>query len=156
MMAKVGINEIGSVGLQRVLHKRRRTVGDPMSVGRVTTKHQASKGFRTEGEREANALKIRQSTNKGKYGGGSTRKIHNRRLGIKDNTINKYNRIFTLLTEDDDWIQKAVNPAHKGFCTPMTKDTCTPARKALAKRFKKVGRREGTKAGGKTGWKGKV
>jgi len=38
---------------------------------------------------------------------------------------------------DDKWIQKAVNPEHKGFCTPMTKPTCTPERKALAKRFKK-------------------
>jgi hypothetical protein len=35
------------------------------------------------------------------------------------------------------WIQKAVNPDHKGFCTPETKKTCTPARKALAERFKK-------------------
>lgn len=35
------------------------------------------------------------------------------------------------------WIQKAVDPEHKGYCTPMTKPTCTPARKALAKRFKK-------------------
>lgn len=34
------------------------------------------------------------------------------------------------------WIQKAINPKHKGFCTPMTKSTCTPHRKALAKRFK--------------------
>ena len=38
------------------------------------------------------------------------------------------------------WIQKAVNPKHKGFCTPMTKKTCTPKRKALAKTFKKMGR----------------
>ena len=38
---------------------------------------------------------------------------------------------------DDKWIQQAVDPEHKGFCTPMTKDTCTPARKALAKRFKR-------------------
>lgn len=37
------------------------------------------------------------------------------------------------------WIQGAVNPEHKGYCTPMTKKTCTPARKALAKRFKKGG-----------------
>lgn len=37
----------------------------------------------------------------------------------------------------DKWIQKAVNPKHKGYCTPMTKKTCTPKRKALAKRFKK-------------------
>ena len=38
--------------------------------------------------------------------------------------------------DDDKWIQKAVDPKHKGYCTPMTKDTCTPRRKALAKRFK--------------------
>lgn len=37
----------------------------------------------------------------------------------------------------DKWIQKAVDPKHKGYCTPMTKATCTPRRKALAKRFKK-------------------
>lgn len=37
----------------------------------------------------------------------------------------------------DKWIQKAVDPAHKGYCTPMTKKTCTPHRKALAMRFKK-------------------
>jgi hypothetical protein len=35
------------------------------------------------------------------------------------------------------WIQKAINPKHKGYCTPMTKATCTPRRKALAMRFKK-------------------
>lgn len=34
------------------------------------------------------------------------------------------------------WIQKAINPKHKGYCTPMTKSTCTPRRKALAMRFK--------------------
>lgn len=35
-----------------------------------------------------------------------------------------------------NWIKNAVNPAHKGYCTPMTKSTCTPARKAFAKRAK--------------------
>jgi hypothetical protein len=35
------------------------------------------------------------------------------------------------------WIQHAVNPKHKGYCTPMTKSTCTPHRKALAMTFKK-------------------
>lgn len=39
--------------------------------------------------------------------------------------------------KDGKWIQKAVNPKHKGYCTPMTKSTCTPRRKALAKTFKK-------------------
>lgn len=37
-----------------------------------------------------------------------------------------------------NWIQGAVNPAHKGYCTPMTKATCTPKRKALAMTFKKM------------------
>lgn len=37
-----------------------------------------------------------------------------------------------------NWIQGAVNPKHKGYCTPMTKKTCTPKRKALAMTFKKM------------------
>ena len=56
--------------------------------------------------------------------------------------------------KNGDWIQKAVNPKHKGYCTPMTKSTCTPARKALAKRFKKAAKKE--KSQGGTGWQGKV
>ena len=47
---------------------------------------------------------------------------------------------------DKNWIQKAVNPKHKGFCTPMTKKTCTPKRKALAMTFKKMGRASKGKA----------
>jgi hypothetical protein len=35
-----------------------------------------------------------------------------------------------------NWIAGAVNPKHKGYCTPMSKKTCTPRRKALAMRFK--------------------
>jgi hypothetical protein len=46
----------------------------------------------------------------------------------------------TYKAKDGKWIQKAVNPAHKGYCTPMTKATCTPKRKALAKTFKAMGR----------------
>jgi hypothetical protein len=41
-------------------------------------------------------------------------------------------------TKDKNWIQKAINPAHKGYCTPMTKPTCTPKRKALAITLKKI------------------
>ena len=40
--------------------------------------------------------------------------------------------------KDGKWIQKAVNPKHKGYCTPMTKATCTPKRKALAVTLKKM------------------
>ena len=43
---------------------------------------------------------------------------------------------FKQFLESKGWIQKAVNPEHKGYCTPMTKPTCTGHRKALAKRFK--------------------
>lgn len=39
--------------------------------------------------------------------------------------------------KDGGWIKGAVNPAHKGYCTPMTKKTCTPRRKAFAKTMKK-------------------
>ena len=49
--------------------------------------------------------------------------------------------------KDDKWIQKAVNPEHKGDCTPMTKETCTPPKKALAKRFKKGIENEGEEMG---------
>ena len=65
---------------------------------------------------------------------------------------NTYKTLGVIL--EKNWIQGAVNPAHKGFCTPMTKETCTPRRKALAKRFKKAGRKE--KKSGGTGWQGKV
>ena len=37
------------------------------------------------------------------------------------------------------FLQKAINPKHKGYCTPMTKKTCTPRRKALARRLKPGG-----------------
>lgn len=39
-------------------------------------------------------------------------------------------------TKDKNWIKGAVNPKHKGYCTPMSKPTCTPKRKALARTFK--------------------
>ena len=51
-------------------------------------------------------------------------------------------------------MQKAVDPEHEGYCTPMTKKTCTPERKALAKRFKKAAKKK--KKEGGTGWQGKV
>jgi len=59
--------------------------------------------------------------------GGEWGKKSGGRIGLKKGSNKK-------------WIQKAVNPKHKGFCTPMTKKTCTPRRKALAKTFKKWGR----------------
>jgi hypothetical protein len=43
---------------------------------------------------------------------------------------------------DKKWIQKAINPAHKGYCTPMSKPTCTPKRKALAITLKKMAKKK--------------
>jgi len=40
--------------------------------------------------------------------------------------------------KDGKWIQKAINPKHKGFCTPESKKTCTPRRKALAHTLRKM------------------
>lgn len=34
------------------------------------------------------------------------------------------------------WISTAIDPSHKGYCTPMTKSTCTSKRKAFAMRAK--------------------
>ena len=59
----------------------------------------------------------------------------------------RYEKMETYRTLEDakkkkskNWIQKAVNPKHEGYCTPMTKATCTPKRKALARTFKAMGR----------------
>lgn len=40
-------------------------------------------------------------------------------------------------TKKKNWIKGAVNPAHVGFCTPISKKTCTPKRKAFAETMKK-------------------
>jgi hypothetical protein len=44
--------------------------------------------------------------------------------------------------KDGKWIQKAINPKHKGFCTPQTKKTCTPKRKALAQTLRKIAKKK--------------
>jgi len=44
--------------------------------------------------------------------------------------------------KDGKWIQKAINPKHKGFCTPQTKATCTPKRKALAQTLRKLSKKK--------------
>ena len=46
------------------------------------------------------------------------------------------------MAEKKNWIQGAVNPKHKGYCTPISKPTCTPKRKALAKTLKKIAKKK--------------
>jgi hypothetical protein len=91
-------------------------------------------------------------------GGGSEGKPHSTRAGRISAGVRKIKRGVKEAKREDKaeggrigfkkgtdkkWIQKAVDPKHKGYCTPMTKKTCTPARKALARTFKKKA---------KTGW----
>lgn len=47
------------------------------------------------------------------------------------------NNLIPKAKKGKKWIQGAVNPEHKGYCTPMTKSTCTPRRKAFAMTMKK-------------------
>ena len=46
------------------------------------------------------------------------------------------------MATDKKWIQKAINPKHKGYCTPETKATCTPKRKALAHTLRKIAKKK--------------
>ena len=76
------------------------------------------------------------------WGRTEKKKPHSTKEGRHATAVRKFGRV---LREDagmkkGGWIQKAVNPKHKGFCTPMTKKTCTPRRKALARTFKKMGK----------------
>lgn len=65
--------------------------------------------------------------NKNKYGGNINSNNMGRKILIEGLPEMK----------SGGWIKNAVNPAHKGFCTPMTKSTCTPRRKAFAMTMKK-------------------
>jgi hypothetical protein len=46
------------------------------------------------------------------------------------------------MAKGKNWIQKAINPKHKGFCTPQSKATCTPKRKALAQTLRKLSKKK--------------
>lgn len=75
---------------------------------------------------------------------GEGDKLRSKATSNKSKTILRKEVPSTLKSlnkaKDGKWIQKAVNPAHKGYCTPMTKATCTPKRKALAVTLKKMGK----------------
>jgi len=149
------LQEIGTVGALETQRKRERDPKDFLSKGKRSTVRASNVGFETKAQRDANSLRLRQQQATGKMGGGATSLLVKRKLGITAGTkMNWKDKLYESLIVEKDWIQGAVSPKHKGFCTPMTKDTCTPARKALAKRFKKAGRKE--KKSGGTGWEGKV
>jgi hypothetical protein len=86
---------------------------------------------------------VKSVTNQNKLTGGkpgskifpSMDKVGKVPSAIKDSMETKTEKSKPVA--EGKWIQKAVDPKHKGYCTPMTKKTCTPRRKALAQRFKK-------------------
>lgn len=61
-----------------------------------------------------------------------------RKMAVFANNASKWKHEDGGIVEakDGHWIQNAINPSHKGYCTPMTKATCTPHRKAFAMRAK--------------------
>jgi hypothetical protein len=95
-----------------------------------------------QGDENALNLKIKITTNNDKLLGDTDMKENETEKDTNPTIDKKKNMILGSKNvcdekRTDKWIQKAVNPKHKGYCTPMTKKTCTPKRKALAKRFKK-------------------
>lgn len=84
--------------------------------------------------------------------GGTAKKVTKRYNMIKDVTnqkgvkgfpsMDKVGKVPSAIKDsmeitEKKWLKKAIDPKHKGYCTPMTKKTCTPKRKALAKTLKK-------------------
>jgi len=105
-----------------------KNIGGAMKAGRAITKLVERAGGGEEGKpHSTRAGRIAAGVRKIKRG-ARAKKAEGGRIGLKKGG------------SDKNWIQKAVNPKHKGFCTPMTKKTCTPRRKALARTFKKMGR----------------
>jgi hypothetical protein len=95
--------------------------------------------------RRAEISRVHGELNRGyKKGGKADREIKTSK-GQAGLWTTKARKEFKKGGSDKNWIQKAVNPKHKGFCTPMTKKTCTPRRKALARTFKKMARERKSK-----------
>jgi hypothetical protein len=108
------INKMGDIS-QRGQGRVRKNLGGPMSTARRDMTH----GYYKPDMGMQGGQMFR--------GGGVVKKRGSIGVALKDGG-------------SANWIQKAVNPKHKGYCTPMSKKTCTPKRKALARTFKKMGK----------------
>jgi hypothetical protein len=73
------------------------------------------------------------------------RQLQEGKKRARETTSLKGEQLMMTEKKEKKWIQKAVDPEHKGYCTPMSKPTCTPKRKALAKRFKAMAKKKVTK-----------
>lgn len=63
----------------------------------------------------------------------NTGQMYNSKMQATD----QFGNVAPMKSGGSHWIQHAINPAHKGYCTPMSKPTCTGHRRALALMFKK-------------------
>ena len=121
--------------LMQELHKprKRKAIGGAATIGKTVKKF--AKQYHKK-------KKLAEDTKKGKF--PETESLtHQKGPYVGDVGSEKRVKKAKGGKTDKKWIQKAVNPKHKGYCTPMTKKTCTPRRKALARTFKKKA---------KTGW----
>ena len=80
--AKKKLMEIGPVAALDIKRKRQRDPDDMLSAGKRSTQRKAAVGFETKNDRDKADLNVRGETNRGRLGGGATRAIVKRRLGI--------------------------------------------------------------------------
>ena len=104
----------------------------PGKIGKVTA---PDRGYKSIGEREPDRLKFPKFKKGGFPDLNKDGKVTKADVLVGRGVIPKAKKGGST---DKKWIQKAINPAHKGYCTPMTKPTCTPKRKALAMTLKKI------------------
>ena len=69
--------------------------------------------------------------------GSDIKKLVNRAIKADRDSLAFEGEETEMFAKGGKWIQKAVNPKHKGYCTPMTKSTRTPRRKVFAMTMKK-------------------
>jgi len=115
------------------------------TVKKPLKKAQNGDTYTKDGDKFTATVSVKTAKGPRKYSASSSNMAFAKELATKKQFTNPADSVRTVKKQknggvtkakDDKWIQKAVNPKHKGFCTPMTKATCTPKRKALAKTFK--------------------
>jgi hypothetical protein len=88
-------------------------------------------------DQQVEGLNIAGANKRGASKGSCTTGVKNQGESLRDTKRNG-----GKVAKDGKWIQKAINPKHKGFCTPQTKATCTPKRKALAQTLRKIAKKK--------------
>ncbi len=88
-------------------------------------------------DQQVEGLNITGANKRGASKGSCTTGVKNQGESLRDTKRNG-----GKVAKDGKWIQKAINPKHKGFCTPQTKATCTPKRKALAQTLRKISKKK--------------